>query len=118
MFKVTDEHFFWWPATARMPDPSEHGKFKDHTFKLYFRELEPEAIADIEREAVRQGKPVERFLLMAVVRGWEGIVNKDETPIGFSDLNLAEALRFSAFRLGAFKAYRDAMNGEAARLGN
>lgn len=120
MFKITDQHLFWWPATARQPDNARPGEFAEQTFKLYFRELSPEQVSAIEREANKSGKPqaFETSLLKASVQGWSDVVGENDSPVTFSATNLDMALQFAAFRIAAFRAYTEAMNGEAARLGN
>ncbi|WP_127088326.1 hypothetical protein [Aquabacter cavernae] len=118
MYQVSDQHLFWWPATAMMPDKEKPGQFRSHAFQLYFQELDETQLEEIEAEAIKKGQRVEPAVLKAAVRGWKDVVGQDDSPLTFSETNLLAAMRFAGFRVGAFRAYRDAMNGEAARLGN
>jgi len=122
MFILADTPTFWWPAIARVPHPTEAGAVADQAFRLRFELVDTERLEEIEA-AERAQLPtdpaaVDCALLRAVIIDWAHVVRDPDLPVAFTNDMLSAALRQPWFRAAAFAAYREAISGEAARLGN
>jgi hypothetical protein len=123
MFKLAQESRFKWPVTVRMPSPVEAGKVEEQTFIGLFRalprnealKLTEEMRAAETTEAIARAEAVQ---IAAILEGWEDVVDGDGAPTSFSAEALSAACEWPWFRDGLTRAYAEAMNGGAARLGN
>lgn len=123
MFKIADVARFKWPVTIRRPSDVDAGEMVEETFTGLFRALPREesmVLLTRMREAreVDEISAIEIEQIVAVLEGWEDVVDDDGKPVPFSPEALAAANRWVWFREGISAAYGAAMKGGAARLGN
>lgn len=118
MFVLADSYRCLWPATAMVPDATQPGHVVEQKFKLLFEIMERDKVLELEEASLKDGSDWRFTMLLQVIKGWEDIVDHDGAPVRFSDETFGHAMQFSWFRFAAFNAYSQAVNGEAARLGN
>ena len=122
MFVATSKHLFWWPVTVNMPHPENAGSFVEATFEMQFEALSMARAKqlDEEREKVPPEQQASRAFdfIFELARDWREIVDESRQPIPFSREALERMLQLPWFRTGVLAAYQQAVNGQAARLGN
>lgn len=122
-FRLTQDHVFSWPIKISIPDPDKAGDVVIRSFNMTFRAM-PLAEAHALDAAWEKMTPKEQTVhqddvLRRVCIGWDdGVVGDDRKPVPFSSEALEQALQFSWFRLGVYRAFRDAMDGRGAAEGN
>lgn len=122
-FRLTAEHVYDWPVTVSIPDPDKPGEVIEQGFKMRFRAMprdEAEALdAEIASLPPREAMKREDDVLRRVCLGWDDAVIDDAgKAVPFSSEALEQAMRFSWFRIGCYRAYRQSLQGEAAKRGN
>ena len=120
MFRIVTKHLFWWPIVVRVPSPDLPGAIAEQTFAMQFEAITDERARAIEAtpgEAVDLAERTKDFIV-AVSRGWRDVEDEDGVAVPFSPEALRSLAGFSWVRTGVIEAYRQAMAGEAARLGN
>lgn len=123
MFKLADAARFKWPVTIRRPSDTEAGEMVEETFTGLFRALPREETSSFitqmrEARGVEEISDIEIAQIVAVLEGWEEVVDDKGKPVPFSADTLAAANRWVWFREAVAKAYTAAVNGGSARLGN
>lgn len=118
-FSITDDYHFWWPVTVRVPSAQRPGEIEEQSFEARFRALTSDEATKLDAKITesddRQG--AEQMLLREVVVDWRGVEDEAGASIGFAT-GLDIALSVSWIRAGLYRAYAQAMAGDAARLGN
>lgn len=122
-FKLVDRYAYWWPVVVAVPDPENPGKVIEQMFEARFE-------AQTEEEQRKQQEAYERLMtdndrsrhehaaLYAVTKDWRGVASEGGGDEPFTPAAFERAMQHSWFRLGMYKAYRDSIYGNAARLGN
>ncbi|HSI41762.1 MAG TPA: hypothetical protein VLA00_14560 [Xanthobacteraceae bacterium] len=124
MFVLAAAYSFLWPVTVETPDPAVPGAYLQQTFKVRFEPLSKEQGIALDEEfraleTLEERIAHEHDLLFRTVRDWEDVVDPStREPVPFTDENFRTAMRFPWFPTGLYRAYRDAMTGDKARLGN
>ena len=123
MFVKTSDYRFERTVTVLSPSATERDKIQRDTFVATFVALPPEELEAFDEELSKAMtmKDVVRFQLDLAARitvGWSDVAEEDKTPIAFSAEHLRDYCRDPNFRDGLISAYRAAMRGEEARLGN
>ncbi|TCT37426.1 hypothetical protein [Martelella mediterranea] len=122
-FILTDIDRYWWPVVVRVPDPDRAGRYLEQELEVFFEpESQDEAIARLEKsetlKTAREQIEHERQQLTDVVKGWRGVEDDDGNPFTFTADNFKRAINKSWFRQALYRAYRESLSGEEARLGN
>lgn len=122
-FVLIEEHLFWWPVTVSLPDPDRPGAVMEQAFEVQFLALpRDEAIAmDSAYAALKtheEREAHEHDLLRRVVRDWKDVVDEKKAAVAYSEAMLDKALQFAWVRTGFYRAYAQAMSGEAAKVKN
>ena len=122
-FVLAPTNAYWWPVTVTFPDPVNPGQVIQQQLRLKFEPRDQEAERALQervaaiRDGVEQTK-AEREMMVAVIKGWDDVEDRDGKAVPFSLENLDMALRQTWFRRGVWVAYYESLSGEAARLGN
>lgn len=98
---------FKWPVTIE--EPSDGGIFDSSTFDVTFKRLG-------RKEFNRLSEKGDLPLLKAVVLGWDGISDEDNTALPFSIEALTEFADDPYWIRGVLKAYTETFDG--AKSGN
>lgn len=121
MFVLTEKRRYRWPVTVRLPG-AEPGTIEEQTFVALFEAPHrDDALAELEAISKLNGRDQEDALLAAVlsrVVGWEDVTDAAGSPVPFEPQRLRRAAQEPWFRAALDAAYRQSLNGEAARLGN
>ncbi|TXN60898.1 hypothetical protein [Methylobacterium sp. WL6] len=122
MFTVTSKRLFWWPVTVKIPHSEKAGEQQDHTFEMQFEAmpLDRAAAIDAARNTLPEAERAKRSFdfLNEIAKGWRDVVGQDGEAVAFSTEAFEAQLNFAWFRDGVLEAYREAVTGQAARLGN
>lgn len=122
MFRMIEQHLYWWPVTVRLPDPDAPGTIREQTFQARFELLDDDSAAALD--AAHAALPPEAqarerdYLLKRVIAGWREVVYADGAPIPFSGPNLDRLLGWTPVRAALYEAYAASLSGDRARLGN
>jgi hypothetical protein len=122
-FRLTTEHVYPWPVVCEVPDPDDAGNIVEQKFTVTFRAMPKSEGEALEEEIAalppKQQSARQDDVLRRVVIGWNGdVIGDDKKAIPFSAEALEQAMQFSWFRIGCYRAYRQSLQGEAAKKGN
>ena len=122
-FILTRTDSYWWPVIVHVPDPEHPGRYMKQELEVLFEaETQEEAIDRLEAAenltTAREQIEHERKHLTDVVKGWRGVEDDDGNAYTFTPDNFRRALNKAWFRQALYRAYRESMSGEEARLGN
>lgn len=122
-FTLAASSRYWWPVTVLVPDPDNPGTFAEQTLQMQFEaKMQDEMLDEHNRlgaiRDLKQQAQAERKILADLCMDWKDVVSPGGDPVPFSRANLESALQISWFRAGAWRAYHESQNGQAARLGN
>ncbi len=123
MFVVTDTYRFEWPVKVVRPSTTKIGETVTDEFVGLFEALpsdRAEVLADEMAAAATVGAVVaaETAQVRAVLVGWSQVVDEAKRAVEFSPEALDAACRYPWFREAVGRAYREAIAGGGARLGN
>lgn len=123
MFVHTTSYEFQRTVEVRRPSPDKKDAILRETFVARFKAIEPDELEAFEDElaqtvTAKDSIGVLSDLAARVTVGWEDVVDGDKKPVAFTEELFRQYLRAPWFRDGVVSAYRSAMRGEEARLGN
>ena len=123
MFVVTDTYRFEWPVKVVRPSTVTAGETVTDEFVGLFEALpsdRAQVLADEMAAAATVGAVVaaETAQVRAVLVGWSQVVDEAKRAVEFSPEALDAACRYPWFREAVGRAYREAIAGGGARLGN
>lgn len=121
-FRLTPEHIYPWPVTVIIPDQDHPGEVIEQVFTMTFRALPLAEAEAMDKEVAALSAPEQAKhqddLLRNVAKGWDDVVDDDGKPIPFTPANLELAMQQSWFRIGCYRAYRQSLQGQAAKVKN
>lgn len=123
-FKLVENLRFWWPVKVSLPDPDQPGAFVEQQLKVQFVSLPREEQIALDEAWQSSGRRLrdqdaqERAQLRRICTNWDEVVDDAGDPVAFSAEAFDRALELRVFRLAVYRAYAEAMSGQAARLGN
>lgn len=123
MFVITDTYRFEWPVKVVRPSTVTAGELVTDEFVGSFealpsdraRQFADEMAAAVTVEAIVAAETAQ---VRSVLIGWSQVVDEAKRPVEFSAEMLDAACRFPWFREAVGRAYREAISGGGARLGN
>lgn len=118
-FRLTKTYIYDWPVKLSVPDPDQPGKFVEQEFVGRFAAMpRDEAMAlDAEIAALLPLEQTSRQddVLRRVLVGWpSGVEDETGKPVPFTPEALEEAIQFSWFRAGVYRAYAESLRGAAS----
>lgn len=122
-FRLTSDHTYPWPVTLNIPDPEKAGEVIEQRFTATFRAMPLDEAKRLDEEIsalpAEQQTARQDDVLRRVIIGWDQeVVGEDDKPIPFSAAALEQAIQLSWFRIGCYRAYRQSLQGQAAKAGN
>ncbi|GGB55530.1 hypothetical protein GCM10011316_29520 [Roseibium aquae] len=106
-FRLCEPFEFWWPVRVTLPDPDRPGSVLSQTFEAKFLMVGKDRLAELEAHG-------EAALLSEILRDWRGVTGAGGSEIPFGPDALEQCLPFAHFRVGVYRAYLTALNGQAA----
>ena len=122
-YQLTSEYVFERTVEVRRPSPVEKDKILIDKFTAQFVAVDPDEL-DAFEDAIAACRTVKESIDVLVdfgvkiTKGWSDVVDENRAPVPFDPETYRAALRRGWFRDGVIGAYRTAMRGEEARLGN
>ncbi|HTM77007.1 MAG TPA: hypothetical protein VL133_05210 [Devosia sp.] len=108
--------------TVIIPDQDRPGEVIEQVFTMTFRALPLDEAEAMDKEVAALPAPEQAKhqddLLRKVARGWDDVVDGDGKPVPFTPDNLEFAMQQSWFRIGCYRAYRQSLQGQAAKAKN
>lgn len=122
-FVLIEKHLFWWPVTVSLPDPECPGAVMEQSFEALFLALPRDEAIEMDAAyaalKTREEREAHEYdLLRRVVRDWKDVVDENNAVVAYSEAMLDKALQFAWVRTGFYRAYAQAMSGEAAKAKN
>lgn len=122
-FIVSQNRQFWWPVLVVMPSQTVAGETEEQSFEALFEAIGHDEAKALDEERTKAASvndviSTEIAMLQRVVKGWRGVVGGDEAELAFSDEAFRAAINFTWTRKALYRAYAEAMSGEAARIKN
>jgi len=107
-FKIKATNTVKWPITVNVPQ--DGGTYKTQKFTGIIELID----ADAFTEAL-DSDDADATLMLAVLKGWENVQTEDGAEAEFTPEVAASLSKVPYFRLAVIRAYRDAVQGGAAK---
>lgn len=107
-FKLKDSNTVKWPITVNTPQ--DGGGYKPQKFTGIIELID----YDVFQETL-ENEDSDAALFLAVLKGWENVVDDTGAEIEFSDELALRLSKVVYFRLAVIRAYRDAIQGGAEK---
>lgn len=107
-FKIKGSNTVKWPVTVNVPQ--DGGTFKTQKFTGYIELIDYDAFQE-----TLESDDSDAALMLAVLKGWENVQDESGAEAEFTQQVAEQLSKIPYFRLGVIRAYRDAVQGGAAK---
>ncbi|WP_020179645.1 hypothetical protein [Methylopila sp. M107] len=122
-YRLVEQYTFKRTVEIRRPSEDVKDKVEVDTFTAVFRTITPAEIEEFEDRLANSKTAKDTIKLLTdfavrVTQGWEEVADAAGHEAVFSEETFRHHLQITWFRDGVIAAYRAAIRGDEARLGN
>ena len=107
-FKIKADNTVKWPVKVNVPQ--DGGTYLTQKFTAIIELIDYDTFAES-----LEGNDPDAALMLAVLKGWENVQDESGAEIEYNDAVAEQLSKVVYFRLAVIAAYRDAVQGGAAK---